>query len=106
MLSPIVGEVALAVYALLLAVGGVIGYAKARSKASAIAGTISAAVAGVAMVLMAGGNALGGWLGLALAICLLAMFGNRLAKARKLMPSGMLAAASLVIAGIMLGLIF
>jgi uncharacterized membrane protein (UPF0136 family) len=105
MLNPVVGEVALGVYALLLAVGGVMGYAKARSKASAIAGTLSAAIAGMSILIMAGGNPWGERLGLLLAISLLIYFGNKYLKTRKFMPSGMLAVVSLVVAGILAAVI-
>jgi uncharacterized membrane protein (UPF0136 family) len=102
MMSPIVGQVTLAIYALLLAVGGVIGYVKAGSRPSLIAGAISALAALLALGLSIGNNRLGVPLGLILSIALFVLFGYRYAaKTRKFMPSGLLAVASLVVLAVM-----
>ena len=102
MMSPIVGQVTLAIYALLLAVGGVIGYVKAGSRPSLIAGVISALAALLALGLSLGNNRLGVPLGLILSIALFVLFGYRYAaKTRKFMPSGLLAVASLVVLAVM-----
>lgn len=94
------GQVALAVYALLLAVGGYIGYAKAGSRPSLIAGTASAAVALIALALTFLGG-FGFWIGLILAVALAMMFAARFFRTKKFMPSGMLWALSLVMIGLM-----
>jgi uncharacterized membrane protein (UPF0136 family) len=98
MISPFAGQVVLGVYALLLAVGGVIGYARAGSRPSLIAGLLSAVGALAAMALVARDAAWGLGLGALLAIVLALFFGYRFAvKTRKFMPSGMLAVLSLVV---------
>ncbi len=103
MLDPIVGHVTLGIYAALLAVGGIMGFFKARSRASLIAGLVSAAAALVALVLARLGYALGFPLGMALAIVLFLFFGYRFAlRGRKFMPSGLLAVLSLVVLAIMI----
>jgi uncharacterized membrane protein (UPF0136 family) len=96
----ILGQIALGVYALLLAVGGTIGYAKAGSRPSLIAGAASAVVALLALGLTWLGG-LGFWLGLVLALVLTIVFAIRLRKTGKMMPAGMLCGLSVVMIGLM-----
>jgi uncharacterized membrane protein (UPF0136 family) len=83
-------------YALLVAIGGVIGYLKVKSQMSLISG-------GVSGVLLAGAF----WLGLqspatglimagAIAIALTLVFAMRFRSTQKFMPAGLLAIVSLV----------
>jgi uncharacterized membrane protein (UPF0136 family) len=102
--SPLIAPVTLGIYAILLGVGGLIGFLKAGSKASLIAGSISAllALAAVALSLTSKSRNLGVALGLILSISLFIMFAYRYAaKTRKFMPSGLLAVASLIVLGMM-----
>jgi uncharacterized membrane protein (UPF0136 family) len=102
MLSPLVGHVTLALYAVLLAVGGIMGFVRARSRPSLIAGLVSAAAALVALYFSRLRSPLGFPLGMALAIVLFVLFGYRYAvRNRKFMPSGLLAVVSLVVLGVM-----
>jgi len=97
-ISPLVGQVTLGIYALLLAVGGLIGYFRAGSRPSLIAGMLSALAALAALGLSARNNLLGVPLGMTLSIALFVLFGYRYAvKTRKFMPSGLLAVASLIV---------
>jgi len=98
MISPVAGQIVLAVYAVLLAVGGVIGYTKAASMPSLIAGLGSALAAIVALVLSFQNTNMGMGLGCAVALLLLLFFGYRFAvKTRKFMPAGLLAVVSVVV---------
>jgi uncharacterized membrane protein (UPF0136 family) len=98
MLSLVAGQIALAIYAVLLAVGGIIGYTKAASRPSLIAGLASALAAVVALALSFQNARLGMGLGSAVAALLLLFFGYRFAlKTRKFMPSGLLAVVSLAV---------
>ena len=100
---PIVAQVVLAIYAVLLAVGGVMGFVKARSHASLISGLLSALFAVVALVLSIWKNPLGPGLGLLLSICMFILFGYRYAiHNRRFMPSGLIAVVSLVVLLILL----
>jgi uncharacterized membrane protein (UPF0136 family) len=98
MISVIAGQAALGIYAILLAVGGVIGYTKAGSKPSLIAGLGSAAAAALALALSVRSTTWGMGLGALLAILMAYFFGHRYAvKTRKFMPAGLLALASLIV---------
>ena len=102
MISPIVGQVTLGIYGVLLAVGGLIGYFKAGSRPSLIAGLLSAVAAFAALGLSVGRSQLGPPLGLLLGIVLFVLFGYRYAiKTGKFMPSGLLAVVSLVVMVVM-----
>jgi uncharacterized membrane protein (UPF0136 family) len=103
MISPIVGQITLGIYGVLLAVGGLIGYFKAGSRPSLIAGLLSAVAAFAALGLSVGRYPLGPPLGLLLAIVLFVLFGYRYAiKTGKFMPSGLLAVISLVVLAVMI----
>ncbi|MCA1686570.1 MAG: TMEM14 family protein [Planctomycetia bacterium] len=104
MYYPQIGQVILGIYAVLLAVGGVMGFVKARSHASLISGVLSAVFAVVALALMLMKNHnLGATLGAILAVVLFVLFGYRYAiHNRRFMPSGMLALVSLAVLAAML----
>ncbi len=96
MISTSAAQIVLVIYAVLLIVGGLIGYRKAGSRPSLIAGSISGLVALVAAGLMIS-DARAIWLGIALAVAMLVVFSIRFSKTRKFMPSGMLGIVSLVV---------
>jgi uncharacterized membrane protein (UPF0136 family) len=99
MAIPIRAEhVILILYAVLLGVGGVMGFVRARSRASLISGLLSAVAAAAAAVLSLMGYGWGIPLGVTLAIALFILFGYRYAiRNKKFMPSGALAVVSLVV---------
>ena len=103
LIDPRIAHVTLGIYAALLAVGGVMGFVKARSHASLVSGLLSAVFAVVALVLAMMKNPLGIPLGVTLALVLFVLFGYRYAIHNKLfMPSGMLAVVSLVVLAVLL----
>ena len=102
MLSPLAGQIALVVYAVLLAVGGVIGYTKAASRPSLIAGLASALAALLAFALSFRTPSWNGC-GFCRRSALVSLFGYRFAvKTRKFMPSGLLALVSLAVLAVVL----
>ena len=103
MISLVAGQVILGVYAVLLGVGGIIGYTKAGSRPSLIAGLGSALAALFALMLSLQNTRWGMGLGALLAILLAAFFGYRFAvKTRKFMPAGLLAVVSVVVLAVTL----
>src|SRR5271157_683084 len=98
MISLVAGRIVLGVYAVLLAVGGVIGYTKAGSRPSLIAGLGSAVAAILALLLSLQNPTWGMGVGALVAFVLAIFFGYRYAaKTRKFMPAGLLAVVSVVV---------
>jgi uncharacterized membrane protein (UPF0136 family) len=91
-----VGQVVLVVYALLMLVGGVIGYRAAGSTSSLAAGLGSAVLLAVAWAISRSHPAEGFWTGATVAAGLSILFAYRLLKTGKPMPSGGLLALSLL----------
>ena len=96
MIGTSAAQATLVIYAILLLVGGLIGFLKAGSRPSLIAGTTSGALAITASVLM-GRDTRWVWLGIALALAMMVVFSIRYRKGRKFMPSGLLGIVSLVV---------
>jgi len=92
------------IYGVLIAAGGVMGYVKANSTASLIAGGISGILlVGSAVAMMKGSYSVGWWISLIVALLLLGRFGYAaLSGGFKMMPGGMVIILSLiVIAGLL-----
>ncbi|NOT62037.1 MAG: TMEM14 family protein [Acidobacteria bacterium] len=86
------------IYAILVAAGGVMGYVKAGSMASLIAGVIAGlALAGGSALLMRGQYQNGWWLSLVVTLLLLARFGMAATKGFKMMPGGMVIILSVIV---------
>src|SRR5437762_2801317 len=86
------------VYGMLVLIGGVIGWVKAKSKPSLISGIAF----GVALIVVGigvdQGHSMEVWLAGGLAGLLAAIMGLRFAKTRKFMPAGLVAVLSVVVA--------
>jgi len=86
------------IYALLVAVGGVLGYVRAGSMASLVAGLISGLLlVGSAVAMMRGAFQSGWWLALVVTILLLARFGMAATKGFKFMPGGLVIIMSILV---------
>ena len=84
-------------YGVLVAAGGVLGYVRAQSTASLVAGGVAGLVlvgAGVAM--MRGAYGAGWWVALIVAVLLLARFGAASLNGFKMMPGGLMIILSVI----------
>ena len=97
----VIGQWILLVYGLFMMLGGLMGI-RAGSKVSLFAGFGSGAALLAALGATYYALATGLWAGCALAAILTLMFGSRLAKSGKFMPTGMLLVVSLA-AAVLLG---
>lgn len=92
------------VYGLLVAVGGIMGYLKASSMMSLIAGCGSGLIlAGAAFLMARGSFQAGWWVALVVSLLLLGRFGNAAVSGGfKLMPGGMVIIMSLIVIAVLL----
>ncbi len=85
------------IYGILVAAGGIMGYARAKSAPSLIAGGISGLILiGAAVAMMRGAYQVGWWLALIIALLLLVNFGVRSLSGFKMMPGGLMIILSLI----------
>jgi uncharacterized membrane protein (UPF0136 family) len=88
----------LSLYGLLVFVGGIIGYVKAKSRASLISGVGSAVLLGIASSLVQSGNIrAGAIMGALIALALIGRFFPAFMKTKKVMPAGMVVALGAVV---------
>jgi uncharacterized membrane protein (UPF0136 family) len=87
------------IYGILVAAGGVMGYVKANSTASLIAGGISGiALVASALAMLRGAYTTGWWIALIVALLLLGRFGSAAASGGfKMMPGGMVIILSVIV---------
>ena len=87
------------IYGVLVAAGGVMGYVKANSTASLIAGGISGiALVGAAVAMMKGSYSAGWWISLVVAALLVVRFGKGVrSEGFKMMPGGMVIILSIIV---------
>lgn len=85
-----ISKVALIVLAALSFIGGIIGFVKSKSKASIVAGTISAILLGISYYISLGDPFTGLLIGTNITLMLSIMFVVRYFKTRKFMPSGLM----------------
>ncbi|NJO39151.1 MAG: hypothetical protein HC769_08565 [Cyanobacteria bacterium CRU_2_1] len=89
------GTIAAIAYGILAIVGGVFGYAKAKSKPSLISGLASGILLVIGGIGQQQGTSWGLWLSVIVAVVLIIVFAIRLAKTRKFMPAGLMLIAGI-----------
>jgi uncharacterized membrane protein (UPF0136 family) len=91
------------IYAILVAVGGIMGYVKAQSGKSLIAGVVAGLLlAGSAIAMMKDAYQAGWWIALIVTIALLVRFGLGAMNEFKMMPGGMVIILSLIVLVVLL----
>ena len=87
------------IYGILVAAGGVMGYAKSQSTPSLIAGGISGiALVGAAVAMMKDAYSAGWWISLIVALLLLGRFGSvAVSKGFEMMPGGLVIILSIIV---------
>ena len=83
-------------FGILTIVGGVVGYVRAKSRASLIAGTIAGALLLVSGYLVGTSGRSGLFLGLAVSLTLAGRFVGAYVRSRKVMPAGLMSLLSIV----------
>lgn len=91
-----VSGVAAIAYGILVLIGGIAGYAKAKSQVSLISGSISGVLLLIAGIWQLSGNSGGNFLALVVTAVLIVVFALRLVKTRKFMPAGLVLIAGVV----------
>ena len=84
------------IYGGLVLAGGIVGYRKAHSRASLLAGVVSAAFLLLAAILMSRGDPIGFRLAMAVSLLLLVFFAMRWLKGKKFMPAGLMVLSSAI----------
>ena len=97
-----IGGIVAIAYGIFVGIGGAIGYAQAKSKASLISGSISSVLLLVAGVMQLQGSNIGLFIALVVTALLVVVFAIRLVKTRKFMPAGLLTIAGVVTLAILL----
>ena len=91
-----IAKISLLVFAALVCAGGVMGFVKARSKASLISGIVSAVVLIGSYAVASADLKTGIISGLVASLLLTVVFAIRLAKTKKFMPSGLMIGLSVI----------
>jgi uncharacterized membrane protein (UPF0136 family) len=85
------------IYGVLVAIGGIMGYTKAQSMVSLLAGGISGLILiGAALGMMKGFYSVSWWIAFTVALVLLANFGMRAMSNFKMMPGGLMILLSVI----------
>ena len=93
--------IALIIYGVIVLGGGIMGFRMAGSKASLMMGAASGLMLAISGALVLLGNRGGAYWGMGVTGALILVFGRRYMESRKMMPAGLMLAASVIVAAIL-----
>jgi uncharacterized membrane protein (UPF0136 family) len=98
--------IVLIVYALIILIGGVVGFRLAGSRASLMMGFTTGLMLAVSGALVLLGNKSGAYYGLGVNMALVLVFGSRYLRTMKMVPAGLMLGASVIVAAILYAQLF
>ena len=98
--------VLLIVYGIMVCFGGVMGFIKAKSKPSLIAGTVAGVLSMISGAMVWSGAEVGALMGLGVSAALCLIFALRLARTKSMMPSGMMLVISILVTVLLAAMIW
>jgi len=93
--------IALIIYGVVVLAGGIIGFRMAGNRASLMMGAATGLMLAISGILVLLGNRGGAYWGMGVTGAVLLVFGRRYLESRKMMPTGFMLAASVIVAAIL-----
>lgn len=102
-MSPAIGQAAIGIYAVLMALGGVLGFVKAKSRPSLIGGIAGTILSLLCLAITLEFSPRAGFIVMLVPTVLFGgLFASRFVKTRKPMPAGLMTAMSVVLLAILI----
>ena len=98
--------IVLIVYAFTVLAGGVAGFRMAGSRSSLMMGSATGLMLAISGALVLFGNKSGAYYGLGVNMALILVFGSRYLRTMKMVPAGLMLAASVIVAAILYAQLF
>ena len=98
--------IVLIVYGAIILAGGIMGFQIAKSRSSLLMGILSGLMLAASGALVLLGNRGGAYYGLGVNLALIMVFGSRYLRTMKMMPAGLMLAASVIVAAVLYAQLF